>query len=102
MAKDIESLAEELVESTIDEVRKEREEKLRKEQEDESVEAIEELANTDFKGSNEEQGKMVEIMQGLAFADNDVATEFMNIMSDKATEAAQELDGEMDDVELEI
>lgn len=52
---------------------------------------IEDLAVTDFKESNNNQRKGLQILQFLAESDEDTANEFMNKLSDKFTEIAKEM-----------
>ena len=44
---------------------------------DKSAEAIKDLVDTNWGGSNEEQGKAAEIIKGLSFSDSSVANKFM-------------------------
>ena len=46
-------------------------------EEDKSLEAIKDLIDTKWSGSNEEQGKAVALLKGLAFSDTDVSNKFM-------------------------
>ena len=43
---------------------------------------IKELIDTDFGTDNDKQGKMVQMMKGLAFSDDEIATKFMKKVSD--------------------
>jgi short-subunit dehydrogenase len=43
---------------------------------------ISDLIDTDFGGSNEEQGKALSLMRGLAFSDDSAANKFMKKLSD--------------------
>ena len=43
---------------------------------------ITDLINTDFGTDNDKQGKMVQLMRGLAFSDDPAATKFMKDVSD--------------------
>lgn len=52
---------------------------------------IKELGDTNFSGSNEEQGKMVQLMRGLAFSDDPMANKFMKAMDKAATEIQKKL-----------
>jgi len=54
---------------------------------------IKDLAGS-FGGSNEEQGKMVQIMKGLAFSDDPKANKFMKAMDKATTAASKEVLGE--------
>ena len=42
---------------------------------------IKALINTDFGGSNEEQGKAVQLMRGLAFSDDPISNKFMQAIN---------------------
>lgn len=55
------------------------------------TEVIKELADTDYKDDNKLQGKMVQLMKGLAFSDDEKATKFMNKVSDALTEIAKDM-----------
>ncbi len=45
--------------------------------EDKSLEAIKDLIDTKWSGSNEDQGKAVALLKGLAFSDTDISNKFM-------------------------
>ena len=45
-------------------------------------EVIADLIKTDFGGSNEEQGKAVQLLKGLAFSDDPLSDKFMKAISD--------------------
>jgi hypothetical protein len=45
-------------------------------------EAIKSLIETNWSGSNEEQGKAVQLLKGLAFSDDDIANKFMKKVDD--------------------
>ena len=49
-------------------------------------EIIKELIDTNFSGSNDEQGKAVQLFKALAFSDDPMANKFMKAV-DKATSA---------------
>ena len=49
------------------------------------------LADADFKESNEDQGKGIQILRFLAESKEDTANEFMKKLSDKYTEIASEM-----------
>lgn len=63
-------------------------------------EIIKELIDTDFSGSNDEQGKAVQLMRGLAFSDDPVSNKFMKAL-DKFTSSLDPKDfmGGSDDFE---
>lgn len=63
--------------------------------EQQSWDIIKDLGDTDFTGSNEDQFKGVELLQGLASADNDVADMFMDELSDAYTEVAESIASEI-------
>ena len=42
---------------------------------------ISDLIDTDFGGSNEEQGKAVQLMRGLSFSDDPLANKFMKAVN---------------------
>lgn len=65
------------------------------EQEEEDVDVagvIKELGKTDYKDDNKLQGKMVQLMKGLAFSDDEKATKFMNKVSDALTKIANDME----------
>lgn len=43
--------------------------------------AIDSLIDTDFGGSNEEQGKAVQLLKGMAFSDDPLSNKFMAAVS---------------------
>jgi len=47
---------------------------------------IKELIDTDFGGSNEAQGKAVQLMKGLAFSEDPLSNKFMKALN-KATDS---------------
>jgi len=52
---------------------------------------IKDLGDTDFSGSNKEQGKMVALMNGLAFSDDAKANEFMKKLNTATSEISKEV-----------
>lgn len=48
---------------------------------EETKRAIQSLISTNFGGSNEEQGKAVQLMRGLAFSDDPAANKFMQALN---------------------
>lgn len=54
-----------------------------------AINAIKEIIETSWSGSNEDQGKMVQTMKGLAFNDSKIANDFMNDL-DKFTDTLGE------------
>ena len=46
-------------------------------EEDKSLKAIKDLIDTKWSGSNEDQGKAVALLKGLAFSDTDISNKFM-------------------------
>lgn len=60
------------------------------EQEEPDIEEIvNDLIETDF-SDNEDQGKFAELIEGLAFSDNEMATAFIAELQDLTDEAAEE------------
>jgi hypothetical protein len=55
---------------------------------------IKELVDTDFGGSNEQQGKGIELLKGLAFSEEDLANQFMKKLNDAYTKIGNEVLGE--------
>lgn len=45
--------------------------------EEKTIKAIKDLIDTKWSGSNEEQGRAVSLMKGIAFSDTDVSNKFM-------------------------
>jgi hypothetical protein len=57
--------------------------KFKEESDDAKVQGIiDTVVNTKWSGSNEEQGKALELMKGLAFSDNPKANEFLKKIDD--------------------
>ena len=54
---------------------------------------IKSLSDTDFKGSNQEQMKGVQLLKGLAASDDPKATAFMDKLSDAFTSVAKSVQG---------
>lgn len=52
---------------------------------------IKDLGDTNFSGSNKEQGKMVALMNGLAFSDDPKANEFMKKLDVATTKISKEV-----------
>lgn len=48
------------------------------EQESETENALEDLAQTDFSDSDESMGRMLEIMDGIGFSDDEIGQDFMD------------------------
>lgn len=49
---------------------------------DDAMKAIKSLISTKFSGSNEEQGKAVQLLRGLAFSDDPASNKFMKALDD--------------------
>jgi len=61
---------------------------------------IKALVDTKFSGSNEEQGKAVQLMRGLAFSDDPVSNRFMKMIDDFTSKLdPSEFESEDDDDE---
>ena len=59
---------------------------------------IKELVDTDFSGSNESQGKGIELLKGLAFSDDAMANKFMKQLNSAYSKIGKEvLDGKKED-----
>lgn len=58
---------------------------------------IQDLMKTDFKGSNEEQMKGLQLLKGLATNDSKEANEFMGKLSDAYTKIGKEVLGSVEE-----
>ena len=58
---------------------------------------IQDLMKTDFKGSNEEQMKGLQLLKGLATNDSKEANEFMSKLSDAYTKIGKEVLGSVEE-----
>ena len=52
---------------------------------------IKDLGDTNFSGSNDEQGKMVALLKGLAFSDDPLSNKFMKALDKATTEISKEV-----------
>lgn len=80
---------EDLIEEFLDEQKTS--EPVNEQEDDEEVKnVIEDLSNTDF-SSNEDQGKFSELIKGLSFSENELATEFIAEFQDRADDVAESI-----------
>jgi hypothetical protein len=79
------------LEGESDELNTAQEQEVKQEDEEESEEAISDLGVTDFDESGDSAGKLSELVNGLAYADNDVANEFIGELNQAVTDIAMDM-----------
>jgi predicted ATP-dependent protease len=72
-------------------IMKSRADEILKEQKVDVKTIIKELVDTDFGGSNEDQGKGIQLLKGLAFSDAPEANAFMEKLNDAYTKIGNEV-----------